>query len=198
MFFLHNKFNFHLSGLIIFINIMILAFPASAANSQIVDIQSDYLLLDETNGVSEYKGKVLFKKGTLVIKADAITLYYDGEMLTKALIHGTPADVQHAPDNEDKVHSQAREMEYFVAEDKLLLKGQAFVDQGSRHFSGETIEYNTRQRIFTASGNQDNINNEENKQNAPPNGRVHVIIGPAASNKETTSTDTEEAQIKNE
>lgn len=173
-------------GLLSFMSLISGIVPVHASTPQIIDIKADYLLLDENKGISIYKGQVLFTKGTLKIKADAITLFYDGEKLTKALITGSPADVHHEPDNEDKVHSQAREMEFFVSEDKLSLKGQAFVDQGSRHFSGEYIEYDTRQRTITAAGNQSSTVNTENSENTPPNNRVHVIIGPIESTEDAT------------
>lgn len=142
-----------------------------------IDIKAQYLLLDEQKGISKYKGNVQFTKDTLIIKADTITLHYDGEKLTKALIIGTPADVQHQPINEAKVHSQASTMEYFVAEERLLLKGKAFVDQGDRHFSGEYIEYDTRQRTIMAAGGNKTKSNKETSTMSPPKERVHVIIG---------------------
>lgn len=158
---------------------------AAKQKQQIINIKSQYLLLDEKKGISKYKGNVLFTKDTLTIKADTVTLYFKNEKLIKALITGSPADVQHAPDNEPKVHSQANEMEYFVAEDKLTLKGQAFVEQGSRYFSGEYIEYDTRQRIISAAGSKTDT---DNSKISPPNGRVHVIIGPN-NDVENTETD---------
>ena len=156
---------------------------ASEQKPSTIDIKSHYLLLDDKKGVSKYIGDVVLSKDTLLIKADTVTLYYKDQQLVRALITGTPADVQHEPDNEAKVHSQAHNMEYLVKEDRLVLKGKAFVDQGNRHFSGEYIEYDTRQRIITAAGNQNGTSNTgettvKNTKNHPPSGRVHVIIGP--------------------
>jgi len=172
MLFLRNKW-------LVLLLINLLAWPVYAASqSQIINIKADYLLLDDKKGISEYKGHVLFTKDTLVIKADAITLFYNGKELTKALITGSPVDVLHHPDNEEKVHSQANKIEYRVKEERLLLNGHAFVDQGDRHFSGESIEYDTRQRIITAAGKQTTSSGTKNIKNVPPSGRVHVIIGP--------------------
>lgn len=166
---------------------------ATRSKQQTLDIKAHYLLLDENKGISKYKGNVVLSKDTLIIKADNVTLYYKNQELVKALITGAPADVQHQPDNEAKVHSQANKMEFFVKEDRLVLKGKAFVDQGNRHFSGEYIEYDTRQRIITAAGNENGTANTENvtATNSQPSSRVHVIIGPAddanedEKNKET-------------
>lgn len=158
--------------------IIISSIPAYAAKQQVIDIKAQYLLLDENKGISKYKGKVIFTKDTLTIKADTVTLYYKDKKLTRAFITGSPADVQHQPDNEARVHSQANSMEFFVNEDRLILKGQAFVDQGNRHFSGEYIEYDTRQRIITAAGSQNKLLNAKNSKNSSSKGRVHVIIGP--------------------
>lgn len=164
------------------------SYSVQAANKQAtqepIDIKAQYLLIDEGKGISKYTGNVLFTKGTLVIKADVITLYSDGEKLTKAVIVGSPADVEHQPENEEKVHSQASNMQYIVATEQLTLTGRAFVNQGDRHFSGEMIKYNTQQRIVTASGNKksDLTSPEKNAKNLSPkypsDGRVHVIIGP--------------------
>ncbi len=162
---------------------------------QTIDIKAQYLLLDEKKGVSKYKGNVQFTKGTLVIKADSVTLYFNNDKLTKALIKGRPADVQHQPENEAKVHSQANSMEFFITEDRLILKGQAFVDQAERHFSGEYIEYDTRQQTITAAGNQNNTSNTQNSKSTQPEGRVHVIIGPI-EDEDTDDKNTE--KTKNE
>jgi len=193
MFCLQNKF-FFLFGLLILTIIIRPAFAANL-NQEAIDITAKYLLLDEKNGVSKYKGAVFFKKGTLSIKADTITLYYNDGELTKALIVGSPADVLHYPDNEPKVHSQAKEMEYFVYEERITLRGQAFVDQGDRHFSGETIEYDTRQRTITAAGNQHNAIKSDK---TPSKGRVHVIIGPDSKSTEDSKNDKNKDQITDE
>ena len=152
----------------------------SKAIQEPIDIKAQYLLLDENKGISKYKGKVLFTQGTLIIKADAITLYHDGEKLIKALIIGSPADIKHQPENEEKVHSQAKKMQYFVTKQKLILEGDAFIDQGDNHFSGEKIEYDTQKKMVTAAGKKINNNNAQQgiDKNKSSNGRIHVIIGP--------------------
>ena len=174
MFCLHNK--------ILAFATLLLTLSGSATTyakeQQTIDIKAKYLILDEKKSISKYKGNVLFTKGLLVIKADTVTLYSKNEELIKAIVKGSPADVQHQPDNEEKVHAQAKHMEFFVKEDRLVLKKNAFVDQGNRHFSGEYIEYDTRQRIITAAGNQNKQFNAENTKSTPPKERVHVIIGP--------------------
>ena len=173
MFYLKNKVLLSL-----LLSIGIFSNSSFAVEKQILEIKAQYLLLNEKNGVSEYKGDVLLSKDTLIIKADSVTLYYKNKELNKALIIGSPADVQHQPDNEEKVHSQANKMEFFVKDDRLVLKGDAFVNQGNRHFSGEYIEYDTRQRIITAAGEKNKLRNAENAKNIPQKSRVHVIIGP--------------------
>jgi lipopolysaccharide export system protein LptA len=173
------------------------------AEPEPIDIKAQYLVLDENTGISKYKGQVVFTKGTLIIKADAITLYHNAGKLTKAVITGSPADIQHQPENEARVHSQANKIEYFVTQEKLILKGNAFVDQGERHFSGEKIEYDTQRRLVTASGK--NLNQAKpTKESAikPSTGRVHVIIGPTEdatdAKKDITETDTKKEQTKHE
>lgn len=177
MFYLKNK---RLSLFILLV--VILNNPTHAGNEEIIEIKAQYLLLDDNKGISKYKGDVLFTKGTLVIKADTVTLFYKNKILIRALITGAPADLKHHPINEEKVHSQANKMEFFVNEDRVILKGNAFVDQGSRYFSGEYIEYDARQGIITASSNKNKPHSTKTLKNTPPRGRVHVIIGPTENN----------------
>lgn len=167
-----------------------------------INIIADYLLFDEIKGLSEYKGNVLFSKETLKIKADSITLNHQNNKVTKGLIQGSPAEILHEPDNEAKVTSQARKMEYFVSQDRLELLGAASVTQGNRHFSGEHIIYDTRQHNITAGAIQSPL--ESVKSSAPetepnqvlqqPNGRVHVIIGPEV-NEESVSPENKDKII---
>lgn len=176
---------------------------ATISKQQTLEIQAQYLMLDENKGIGKYKGNVILTKDTLIIKADTVTLYYQEQKLMKALITGAPADIQHQPDNEEKVHSQANNMEFFVEEDRLILKGSAFVDQGNRHFSGEYIEYDTRQRTITAAGNQNGNSNTTdtsatNTKNVPPPSRVHVIIGPTEDVKNTSDNEKKIETIDNE
>lgn len=177
-----------INKLTLFLMLCLSAYSAQAADNNEkqrpqapIDIKAQYLLLDESKGISKYKGNVVFTKGTLVIQADAITLYSDGGKLSKAIITGSPADVQHQPENEEKVHSQANKMQYIMATEQLTLTGNAFVDQGEQHFSGNIIKYDTRQRLVTASGNKPNLATQKKDAKNPASGRVHVIIGPENS-----------------
>ena len=158
-----------------------------------IDIKADYLLFDEKKGLSEYKGQVLFSKKTLKVKANTITLNHQDNRIIKGLIQGSPVEILHAPDNEAKVTSQARKMEYFVTQDRLELLGEASVTQGNRHFSGEHIIYDTRQQNITAGAIQSQLESvksatieTEPEVEQPSNGRVHVIIGPV-NNEESES-----------
>jgi len=180
MFLLNNKFLTICTLFILFSPGTSYAANIKAAKEPI-DIKAEYLLIDENKGVSKYKGNVIFTQGTLIIKADSVILYSKGEKLTKAFITGSPADIQHQPENEPKVHSQAKKIDYFVNREKLILRGNAFVKQGDKHFSGEKIEYNTRQKIVTASGNKSgHTETSKTPGKSAPSGRVHVIIGPEA------------------
>ena len=182
MLLLQNKKLALILWLMVFSTHSVHAGKKSKAIQEPIDIKAQYLLLDEKKGISKYKGKVLFTQGTLIIKADAITLHHDGEKLIKAFIVGSPADVKHQPEDEEKVHSQAKKMQYFVTKQKLILRGDAFVDQGDNHFSGEKIEYDTQKKMVTAVGKKTNNSStqQDTIKNKSSNGRIHVIIGPEA------------------
>ncbi len=148
-----------------------------------IDIRADYLLLDNKKGISQYKGHVHFKKGNLKIVADSITLYIEEEKLKRALITGNPARARQKPEQETELKAQAKQFEYFADTEKLLLRGNAEVDQGNRHFSGKIIEYDSREKRLLASG-QSGGKNAEKSSKAASGSRVHVILEEEDNNAE--------------
>ena len=168
------------------------------AAGQVVEVSSDSLLLEENEGVATYEGNVLFKKDNLVIKADSITVYQEAGKISKAIITGNPAMVNHKPKNEAPADAQAEHIEYIAASDLLLLTGNALVTRGTQQFSGEKIKYDANEKTLSASGQKTIVKTQEQKPNQKPelkpeqkpeqkpeSGRVHVIIGPTDKPAET-------------
>lgn len=154
------------------------AYALTGDRQQPIHINSDRMVAEESKGYSHYIGNVHITQGSMKIDADEVYIYLVNGLLNKLIIIGSPAKLQQIPDNSTQVvYSQARRMEYFAHTDQLLLMKDAKVLQGSNHFSGEHIEYDTRNSRVSA--------NSEGKES----GRVRAVIVPKKTSAETTATE---------
>ncbi len=142
-------------------------FALTADREQPIHINADRMVAEEAKGYSHYIGNVRMTQGSLKIDADEVYIYVvDGE-LDKLIIIGEPAKLQQLPDNSTEiVYSRAKRMEYFASTDRLFLMKEAEVWQGANRFSGEHIEYDTRNSRVSA--------NSQGKEA----GRIRAIIIP--------------------
>jgi len=134
-------------------------------------IQSDHAEFDRQTGIAIYSGRVILEQGTLLIKADKITLYSDADQkLTKSVAVGKPAHYQQLMDgDEGPTKAQGHTITY-LAEDKIItLLKDAFLEQEGNSFSGSKIVYDIRNENIKAQGVAEN----------QPNGRVKMTIQPA-------------------
>lgn len=159
-----------LSWLLPLLLVLIPASPVYALSGdrkQPIHIDADRMIAEESKGYSHYFGNVHITQGSLKIDADEVYIYLVDGLLNKLIIIGTPAKLQQIPDNSTEVvYSRARRMEYFANTDRLILMKDAEVWQGGNHFSGEHIEYDTRNSRVSA--------NSEGKES----GRVRAVIVP--------------------
>ena len=143
------------------------ALALKSDRNQPIKIEADQVEINDKTEISHYRGNVLMVQGSLKIKADDVTVYLKNGVLFQIIILGDPAHFEQIPDGgKDLVKSQARHMEYFAREQRLILKQDAEVVQGANLFRGDQIEYDTLTSTVKA-------NKAENS-----NSRVHAIIQP--------------------
>ncbi|VAX09862.1 hypothetical protein MNBD_GAMMA25-1318 [hydrothermal vent metagenome] len=151
----------------------------TADREQPIHINADRMVAEEASGYSHYLGNVHITQGSLVVDADEVYIYIVEGELDKLIILGEPAKLQQLPDNSTElVYSRAKRMEYFASTDRLFLMKNAEVWQGTNRFSGEHIEYDTRNsRVSANSQGQDS-------------GRIRAVITPKKAVNKTKAVDT--------
>ncbi len=117
-------------------------FALETDQGQPIRITADQALRDEKKGVTVYKGNVRLDQGSLHIEADRISVFHDREEADRVLAKGSPARLQQQPEPEKgPMHARARTIEYLRSVGRVLLKGEAFIEQDGSTVTGETIEY---------------------------------------------------------
>lgn len=149
---------------------------AQAAQAQEpIFIESDSLDIDESKGVSIYRGNVVFRQGTATLTAEEITVYAQQRQdVEKIIAIGNPARFQHLAQLEGEQDSsgEAKRIEYYASKALVVLDGDARFQQGDSHFAGNRVEYKSDQKIVRAGKNV----------SGGKEGRVKIVIQPPPRN----------------
>ena len=128
------------------------AWALPSDRDQPIRVQADSAELDDKQGVAVYRGDVVITQGTLKITGDTVTITQnaqgDIDVFTSV---GKPAYYEQKP-AEDKqiVKAYGLTIQYFAANERIVLIDQAKVVQEGNTFEGEKIVYDTRRQIVNA------------------------------------------------
>jgi len=142
----------------------------SSDAEQAMYIEADSVEIREQEGISIYKGNVIIKRGSTLIKGQLIYIYQNNNVIDRITAEGNPASFKQLNDQDQEILAQCLDMEYQNTQGVLVLKQQALLVQHKNRFTSEHIVYNTRKDIVQAGS--DNENGEPGKQ------RVTITIQP--------------------
>ncbi|MBI3772384.1 MAG: lipopolysaccharide transport periplasmic protein LptA [Gammaproteobacteria bacterium] len=151
--------------------VLISVAQAQVDSEQPIYIESDSLDIDDTRGVSTYRGNVQFKQGGNQLWADEVVIHSrDRRELDKMVATGKPARFHQAPapGKAQETNGEAEQIEYQAMQGVVVLDGTARLSQGDNVFTGNRIEYETEQRLVRAG--------KATSTQKP--GRVKVVIQP--------------------
>ena len=149
------------------------AWALPSDREQPIRVQADTAELDDKQGVAVYRGDVVITQGTLKITGDKVTITQnaqgDIEVFTAV---GKPAYYEQKP-AEDKqiVKAYGLTIQYFAANERIVLIDQAKVIQEGNTFEGEKIVYDTQRQIVNA-GRANGVNL------TTPRPRIDMVIQP--------------------
>ncbi|MFN4263847.1 MAG: lipopolysaccharide transport periplasmic protein LptA [Thioalkalivibrionaceae bacterium] len=118
-----------------------------------IDIEANEALFDDRSGVGEYRGDVIVRQGTLTLRGDRLRLFSEQRQPQRALLEGQPArmvdDNPLAPRD-----AEAREIDYSLVRDELILRGDARVKTPSEDARGDEIRYSMRDDTLEAKATE--------------------------------------------
>ncbi len=124
----------------------------STDSEQPIEVEADFAELDETEGVTVYKGNVIVVQGSIRMSGEKLTVNFtEDQDLKDAYLEGKPARFKQRPDNKEfDTEGEALQIEYHARESLLYLIEKAKLTQGEKLFSGHRITYDTERSILTA------------------------------------------------
>ena len=150
-------------------------FAEKADRDKPIELESDTMTSDESKNKSVYSGNVILTQGTLLIKADELTIREDNQGFQHSTSVGNPTTFKQKQEGKNEyIEGSAQRIEYDGRMDKIHLYSKAWVKKGGDVVQGDYIMYDANAEFAKAmSGNTKNKAGE-----TVPGGRTRAIIQP--------------------
>ncbi len=175
----------HFAAAALALAMLIAAGPTSADpadRERPVQIESDRMSADDAKKTAVFEGHVILTQGTLVIRADRLTLRQDKEGFQFGTALGNPATFRQKREGTNEyIDGEAQRIEYDGRTERVQFFERAHLrrDAGD-DVRGSYISYDSRTRFFTVESTREAA--------ASGDSRVHVTIVPRKKEGETKET----------
>jgi len=143
-----------------------LAFALKSDKDQPIYVEADGVDLDDKKGLSTYKGNVVLTQGSIIIKADKVTVTQIQGNKDHIEATGQPVTFQQQTEGKKGLFKgRAKKAEYTSDSETLYLTGDAVLTQGKDTFKSDKITYDRARAVVKAGASA------KGKQ------RVRVTIG---------------------
>jgi lipopolysaccharide export system protein LptA len=155
--------------------------PANAGQhaAEKIMIQADYMKMNLNSGVSTYTGNVQIRQGSLVLTGNQVTMEQKENEVQKITVIGAPARYNHVTENGDSIVAESKKMVYIADENRLIMTGNASLQQPEHKVSSEKIVYDTLNRIVMAGDPGDSSQQYEQQ-------RVNITLTPKPADQSQT------------
>ena len=133
---------------------------------QPIELAADSVDIDESKGMSIYRGDVDLRQGSIRLLADVVTVYQDKRKPTKIIAEGRPVKFQQDTDKGQVIKGRAKRAEYEVNSENLVMIGDAVLIQGKDTMRSDRIVYDRVKSVVKAGAA------------AKGKERVHISIEP--------------------
>lgn len=120
-----------------------------------IEIESDSAIIDDSQGLSTYRGNVVISQGSTKLAADNITVFAQDRSVTQIVANGAPATFNQTDSGTDEsTTGQAQQITYKANEAILIFSGDAKLAQATNSFAGDRIEYDIMRKAIRAKGDE--------------------------------------------
>lgn len=128
------------------------AMALTGDTNQPIHIESDQQSLDMQGNVVTFTGNVVVTQGSIKINADKVVVSRPADQKGKEVIdgYGNPATFYQMQDNGKPVKGRASKMHYELANDFVVLTGNAYLEQLDSNIKGDKITYLVKEQKMQA------------------------------------------------
>ena len=151
--------------------LLLLASPAFALKSdreKPMDVQAEEFeaaIGENESGETTLSGDVVITQGSMEVKSDKAVIHRKSAEIERAVLTGRPATLKQSLDEGGAMNARAREIDYDLQQDLVVLTGDVVILQPEGEMRGEKVTYELTSGKVTGSG-------------AGTSGRVKMRINP--------------------
>jgi lipopolysaccharide export system protein LptA len=153
-----------------------LAAPAGAERAdrdKPINLEADRVTIDDAKKVSVFEGNVVLTQGTMMLRADRMTVREDPQGFQYGVATGNLAYFRQKRDGVDEyVEGWAERIEYDGKAERIQMFNRAHMKRANDEVRGNYISYDQPTEFFRVVGAQDNT------AGAHTAGRVRAVIQP--------------------
>ena len=107
-----------------------------------LDVAADALETTENQARTTLDGNVRISQGTLVVESDRAVVHRGrDDAISRAVLTGRPATLEQDLDDGGRMKARAREIDYDLARDIVVLTGDVVIDQPRGELRGAKVTY---------------------------------------------------------
>ncbi len=141
-----------------------------------VNIEADRMSYDDLRQVNIFEGNVTLTQGTLLIRADKLTVKQDPEGFQRGTAEKGPGGFAYFKQKreamDEYVEGWGERIEYDARSEKAELFTRARIVRGADEVRGSVITYDGRSEFYKVTGGRDSGSTNN------PDGRVRAVIQP--------------------
>lgn len=145
-----------------------------ADREQPINIEADSARMDDKTSTAIFEGNVVLTQGTLLIRADILTVLQENDEFKQGIALGESAYFKQKREGyEDYIEGEAHRIEFDALTDQLTMKTNAKLWREGDEVQGNFIHYDAATETFTVRGDE-----QVDGRSKPSGGRVKAIIQP--------------------
>jgi lipopolysaccharide export system protein LptA len=144
-------------------------FAETADREKPMNIVADHCLAEQKTQQTVCTGNVIVTQGTMVMRADKVTIRQDAEGKQFAKGEGRPVRFKQKLDSGEMLDAESLSFDYDEVKGVMVLIDKAWVKKGQDIVMGDTITYNLNTEFYQAQskpGNRVNITINPKKKDA--------------------------------
>lgn len=151
---------------------------AAPMDNDRVQVQANYMKFDLGTGNSTYEGDVKITHNNIEIYGESVIILRESNEIQQINVDGQPARYIQDEHTENSIYATSQHMQYFSRRQKLVMTGDARLEQPDHTIESQRIVYDTHNKIVIA-GSED----------SKPEGRVNIILKPKNDNTSPSETE---------
>ena len=149
------------------------AMAEKADKDKPTQIEANRMSSDDARRISIFEGNVVLTKGTILVRADRITVRQDADGFQISTAIGKPARFRQKRDGKEEwIEGEAMRIEINDRNEKIDLLENARIVRDKDEVRGDAISVDSRSEFFSVTGGNSAVTA------ANPEGRVRAIIQP--------------------